>query len=664
MKKLRHIFVAAVGIFLFLSSAFATDLVPLKAFFGKPAIGAAAISPSGQFLAITVPNKDGKMELQVADLDKQPLSFKVVAWLKDYDIHSVFWVGDKRILFNAFDAQAGAWAGTTGLWAVDPDGENPKLLIDAKWAGFITNTTKSQNILSSEWFFYSTLHDGTEDILVGKGQRSSLEHSYSIGLARLNTRIPDPHMLSTGAPDGTHRFIVNQKGQPVYADSNFNKRNKIYHFSDKGEWQQIADNDDLSEKGWHPRFLLGDSLFISSQTQNANAQQLLILNPETNQPFPSPILSASGFDVGDNANPIVDDVSNELIGWRYHLDTWYTRWINPKMANLQTAIDKALPTKDNVIACRRCIDTKRLLIISSSDKHPSAYYYLETATGRMVFIGDSRPEIEEQAMGSRRFVRIKARDGEDLPIYVTRPASTPADKALPTVIYVHGGPRSRVSLEWSDIPQFLASRGYLVLEPEFRGSEGYGINHLNAGDRQWGLKMQDDLVDALEWAVNEGFADKNRVCIMGASYGGYAALMGPVHDPKTYRCAVSFVGVTDIVGLLKNDKWNYGRDNLATRSEKIMIGDLDTELDKLKQTSPVNRAADIHVPVLAAWGKDDQRVPLEQGRDFKSSAEKAGVKLEYVEYSGEGHRWLLPETYEDFFGRVEKFLSKNIEPAK
>jgi dipeptidyl aminopeptidase/acylaminoacyl peptidase len=210
------------------------------------------------------------------------------------------------------------------------------------------------------------------------------------------------------------------------------------------------------------------------------------------------------------------------------------------------------------------------------------------------------------------------------------------------------------------VTQFLASRGYVVIEPEFRSSTGYGSALEVAGWRQWGLTMQDDLQDALQWAIAKGWVDAKRACIMGASYGGYAALMGPVRHPDTYRCAISWVGVTDLPELLKNERYNWGSTDLTKATLELAIGDPKLNAEQLKQTSPVHRAGDIHVPVLAAWGKDDQRVPLDQGRDFRDAAKRAGVELEYVEYADEGHNWLKPETSIDFFTRAEKLLARTI----
>jgi dipeptidyl aminopeptidase/acylaminoacyl peptidase len=432
-------------------------------------------------------------------------------------------------------------------------------------------------------------------------------------------------------------------------------------------WSDIAEADDLDARAWSPAFMVGDQLLVSAHLGGAEASQLVPYDSARRQPAELPVLSSKGFDVGDTAIALVDDADRQPLGWRYRLDTVYTRWTDPMMAGMQAAIDKALPGRVNVIECHVCRGAKRWLVRSLADNQPPTYAVFEPASGRLTPVGLAYPDLPADRMGTRSFQRIPTRDGLDMPVYVTTPAQgQPGPK--PAVVYVHGGPWSRVNLEWGDhwadsVPQFLASRGYVVIEPEFRGSTGYGHAHFEAGRGQWGLAMQDDLSDALKWAVNKGWVDAGRVCIMGASYGGYAALMGPVQAPGSYRCAISAVGVTDLPGILEDNKQHVSRNHQGFRFEKRHIGDPDKDRAQLERNSPLHRVADIQVPVLAAWGKDDQRVKLDQGRRFRDAASKAHLALEYVEYADEGHNWLKPETRIDFYTRAEKLLARTIGAA-
>ncbi|MEE8615352.1 MAG: alpha/beta fold hydrolase [Roseateles sp.] len=264
-------------------------------------------------------------------------------------------------------------------------------------------------------------------------------------------------------------------------------------------------------------------------------------------------------------------------------------------------------------------------------------------------------------MGQRDYHRIKARDGEELPVLVTQPAGGVKGKA-PVVVLVHGGPYVRgTHWPWEPDAQFLASRGYLVLEPEYRGSTGYGFKHFRAGWKQWGLAMQDDLADTLDWAVKRGWADPQRACIMGASYGGYAAMMGAVTQGELFKCAINWVGVTDI-GLLSSIHWSDISEEWKNYGMKRLVADPDTDAEQIKKTSPVQRAKEIRMPLLMAYGGEDRRVPLKHGSDMKAAL-RPDQDLEWVVYPDEGHGWFNLKTHEDFWGRVERFLARHIGTA-
>jgi dipeptidyl aminopeptidase/acylaminoacyl peptidase len=244
---------------------------------------------------------------------------------------------------------------------------------------------------------------------------------------------------------------------------------------------------------------------------------------------------------------------------------------------------------------------------------------------------------------------------------VTTPRG-PATAARPAVVLVHGGPFLRgVHWQWSAGAQFLASRGYVVIEPEFRGSRGYGFRHFKAGWKNWGSTMQDDVADAVRWAAAQGNVDPKRVCIAGASYGGYAVLMGAIRYPDLYRCGVAWVAVSD-PRLLFQESWQNDLDREYQRfSMPTLIGDPVKDADMLKAAAPVERAAEIRIPLLMAFGSDDMRVPLEHGSRMRAALRAAGNDPEYVVYDNEGHGWLKVENRIDFWQRVEKFLGQNLK---
>jgi dipeptidyl aminopeptidase/acylaminoacyl peptidase len=207
--------------------------------------------------------------------------------------------------------------------------------------------------------------------------------------------------------------------------------------------------------------------------------------------------------------------------------------------------------------------------------------------------------------------------------------------------------------------QFLASRGYVVIEPEFRGSTGYGFNLFHAGWKQWGLAMQDDVADATTWAVKQGWVDPTRICIGGASYGGYATLMGLIKNPELYQCGFEWVGVSDI-DLMYSIHWSDSSDAWKHLGMPVLVGDPSADARQLEETSPLKQAARMQRPLLMAYGAKDYRVPIEHGSSFRDAVSRTNKNIEWVVYDDEGHGWTGLKTNVDFWTRVETFLSRHI----
>nr|WP_283254459.1 alpha/beta fold hydrolase [Ramlibacter paludis] len=256
-------------------------------------------------------------------------------------------------------------------------------------------------------------------------------------------------------------------------------------------------------------------------------------------------------------------------------------------------------------------------------------------------------------------VRFAARDGLQIPAWLTVPKGTPKGKKMPMVVLVHGGPWVREEWEWKADSQFLASRGYVVLEPEFRGSDGFGFDHLRRGFKQWGLAMQNDVADATRWAIAQGIADPARICIAGASYGGYATLMGLVNDPDLYKCGISWAGVSDLT-LKYEVTWSDSPEAYKLYGMPVLVGDKDKDAAQFKATSPIEQAARVKQPLLLAHGNADRRVPIIHSVKLRDALAKTNPQVEWVEYADEGHGWKLVPNRIDWWTRVEKFLQKNI----
>lgn len=318
------------------------------------------------------------------------------------------------------------------------------------------------------------------------------------------------------------------------------------------------------------------------------------------------------------------------------------------------SVNEALPGRYNRIVSTSA-DDSRYLVYSSSDKVAGEIFLGDFRANTLGLLVATYPQLQEKFMVNKRAIVIKARDGLELPGYLSTPLGVKASQ-LPTVLLVHGGPQGHDDGSFNALTQFLANRGYAVLQVNFRGSSGFGRGHLSAGLQRWGQEMQDDLTDGLHWAVSAGVADPKRVCIVGASYGGYAALMGVAKTPDAFQCAVSFAGVTDLLEL-GIDQGNYmsGKEFFEAQ-----VGSTDKDRERLRQNSPRYLAKQIKSPVLLMHGTEDRSVLFSQGEYMDAALTEAGVPHKFVKQLRGDHHLSMYEHKLQFFTEIESFLATNL----
>jgi len=362
---------------------------------------------------------------------------------------------------------------------------------------------------------------------------------------------------------------------------------------------------------------------------------------------------------------VIDYASRRLVGLHLYTDAGTTYWMNPALKAEQAKIDAMLTTTNNSVFCaEECLTAPVLLVVASSDRQPRQYIIYHRDSGKMDGLGYAHPDIKAAEMGLRDFHRFTARDGRSIPAYVTLPPGK-ARGPLPAVVLVHGGPAVRGAYwDWDNEAQFLATRGYVVIQPEFRGGTGFGTDHFAAGLKQWGMAMQDDLADAAQWAVKQGWADPKRIAIMGASYGSYATLMGLIQNPDVFRCGVEWAGVTDIDLLFTTSYSDASQEDLKY-SMRTLIGDPDNPADaaRFRQHSPLARAAELKQPLLMAHGVEDKRVPIVHATRFYDAVKRSNPNVELITYVNEGHGWRHDDNRIAFWQQVEAFLDKNLKQA-
>lgn len=296
------------------------------------------------------------------------------------------------------------------------------------------------------------------------------------------------------------------------------------------------------------------------------------------------------------------------------------------------------------------------LVGFTNDSGPVPYYAYNRKTGHGSFLFDHQPELAHYQLASMEPFQLTARDGLELHGYATFPVDA-GREGLPTVLNVHGGPWARDTWGFDSSAQWLANRGYLCLQVNFRGSTGYGKSFINAGDRQWGAKMHDDLVDTVANAVGHGWSDPAKVAIFGGSYGGYAALVGAAFTPEVFCCAVDIVGPSNLKTLIETIP-PYWAPIIAQFHRRL--GDPAEEADFLWSRSPLSRARDIKVPLLIAQGANDPRVKQAESEQIVAALVEAGIDHEYMLFPDEGHGFAKPENRLKFFAAAEQFLARHL----
>jgi dipeptidyl aminopeptidase/acylaminoacyl peptidase len=301
-------------------------------------------------------------------------------------------------------------------------------------------------------------------------------------------------------------------------------------------------------------------------------------------------------------------------------------------------------------------DGSRLVFLVGSDRNPGQFFLYDARTRKATLLFARRPWIKPEQMAAMEPIALKSRDGLDLHGYLTRPADKREAKALPLVVYAHGGPYGvRDYWEFDPQVQMLASRGYAVLQINFRGSGGYGDEFMKAGYLEWGAKMQDDVTDATRWAIAQGIADPKRICIFGASYGGYAALQGVVKEPDLYQCAIGYVGVYDLD--LMYTRGDIPQSMYGDNYLKMVLGE---DQAVLRARSPAANVARIKAKLMLIVGGQDQRVPPVQGQTLRSALNKAHIDHEWLYQRTEGHGFYDEGNTEDMFAKIEAFLDSSV----
>ena len=623
-----------------------TNKVPLDVLFSLPQQTAAQISPDGQHISFLAPS-DGHLTVWMEPLgshDAQPI-FK-----SEKDIDNYRWAPD----------------GKSVLFFQDNDGDEAYHLKSASVdTGEVKDLTPFKGVTAQNLIVDA---NHSSEFLVGMDKRSpGVFDMYRINVATGEAT------LDTENPGDVLSWTVDSKFQIRACSAIDSKDASTYvrvRDDAKSAWRELFHAP--FEKSLQTAQYQGGSSVVGFCD---NDQHLLVvdaLHSDTGQleewdapsaKFIRKVFGDSGADVSDDGS-LNDGTTHYAVltdlktgdALAVATDPGVTLWhpMSSSYAKEFTRFDKFQPC-DLSIASRSADDNLWLVHISSS-VIPGRYYLLNRKQRKMEVLFDEFPQLSPYQFGAELVTSYKARDGLRIPVYLTLPPA--ATGKLPLVVLPHGGPWSRDNYGFDSIVQFLATRGFAVLQPQFRGSTGFGVPFVNAATGEWAANMSDDVVDGVNWAIKSGFADPKRIGILGGSYGGYEALTAAWQNPDVFKCAVEMSGPVDIGSLVAQFKQTWAP--VRERWIRRIGGDPSVDKSLNEKISPLFHVDAIKCPVLVMQGANDPRVKQSQAETIVKALKAKGVPVEYVLYPDEGHGISQPKNQVDFFTKAEKFLIANL----
>lgn len=637
-----------LGVFLFLAGSAYADPLPVEAFSSLPAFEQPRLSPDGAYIAYLEP-RNGRFVLAVRKLSPGADEKPAMLGNDDWIITRVRWVSNDRlaVLMRRGErvSKLGPRVITIGrTLSVSPDFKESTVLMH----------DQQDLAVNSLAGITELIEDDPEHAIAPLYVRDA-SRAFRLDLLKVNVRTGESETAYTGLPS-TKWWLTDGSGKAVARLDMTTKplRDHLMRY-ENGSWQNLASFDVSgdAESGIQGLSADGKSLV---QLSNNDSGFKSVFQIGLNEGKTGKLLySNPSYDV---FSTIKDEWTGRVIGARFANDKVNSVYFDPVHSAIQKELDQRFPGCTARIQSESR-DGSKLIIGVHGPRQPSSYYLMDAATRKLEFIASAYPALKAEDLGDMKPYPYKARDGLKIESYLTLPPGQEA-KNLPLIIIPHGGPDSRIVLGFDWWTQFLVNRGYAVLHPNFRGSGGYGRSFTEAGLMQWGRKIQNDVTDGVRKLVSDGIADPKRVCIFGASFGGYVALAGATLTPDVFACAVSIAGMSELTEMLKSEEMDSGKDSEYVSFWNSRIGNVEENKVLLQQISPALHAADVKASILLMHGEDDTTVRINQSEIMYDALKAAGKNVKFVRFKNDDHFLSLADTRIRMAKELDRFLTANI----
>ena len=616
-------------------------IIDRELLFDAPEIAGGQLSPDGKFISFIKPYK-GTQNIWIKKLNEDFTAAKPITADTVRPIRSYFWTRDGKYILYSQDKGGDE---NFNIYAVNP--------LEAPIAGSDIPVNRDlTNLKGVRVFIYSLPLTDPDAIYIGLNDRDKAWHDlYKMKISTGERTL----VRQNSATDRITGWVFDWNDQLRLASrANSDGSNDILRVDDK-ELVKIYTTSVFEEA--NPIAFSKDNKRVYMTTNkgdNLDLSQLILFDPET---MKEEIVESDPLKKVDIGNVFISEKTKELISTSYEDERTQIYWKDKSFEEDYNLIKKELPNTD-IYYSSSTTDENYWLISASADVDPGSTYLFDRTTKKLTFQYRPRPNIPVKDLAEMKAIRYKSSDGLEIPAYLTLPKGLEA-KNLPVIVFPHGGPWGRDGWGYNSYAQFLANRGYAVLSPNFRSSTGYGKKFLNAGNNQWGEKMQDDLTWGVKYLISQGIANPAKIGIMGGSYGGYATLAGVAFTPDVYACGVSIVGPSNLITLLNSipPYWEAGRKIFHVR-----MGDPTTPQGKaqLERQSPLNSANKIKAALLVVQGANDPRVNKAESDQIVIALRDRGFPVEYIVAPDEGHGFARPVNNMAMLASSEKFLAKHL----